>query len=67
MELIIEVDLDRKLVFPNIKLNNIPAHGRVIVSPKNIQNSTIGRGLREGKQNYGLLITDWREQGGSMC
>lgn len=36
MELIIEVDLDRKLVFPNVKLNNIPARGRVIVSPKNI-------------------------------
>lgn len=36
MELIIEVDLDRKLVLPNVKLNNIPARGRVIVSPKNI-------------------------------
>lgn len=36
LELIIEVDLARKLVFPNVKLNNIPARGRVIVSPKNI-------------------------------
>lgn len=28
-------DLDRKLVFPNAKLNNIPASSRVLVRPKN--------------------------------
>lgn len=61
MELIIKVDLDRKLVLPNVNLNNIPARGRVIVSPKNITEQYNWKSIE--RRQTKLWTPDYRLEG----
>lgn len=61
LELIIKVDLDRKLVLPNVNLNNIPARDRVIVSPKNITEQYNWKSIE--RRQTKLWTPDYRLEG----